>query len=1036
MTPEVWQRVCRVFEQVSELAPVQRDEFLRQLRQSDGEVGSQVEALLGQHDAPSILESPPSKIWDALAEAVTGISSVAPSKEWPATIGPYVIEGELARGGMGIVLRATDTKFGRPLAVKILDRKHQHDGSLGERFLEEARITGQLQHPGIPPVYDMGRLADGRPFLAMKLIHGQTFAALLAACGSALASSPAPALSGKPEDLARCIDVFDQICQTMAYAHTRKVIHRDLKPGNIMVGAFGEVQVMDWGLAKQLDGGAGITVCGLASESVLSNAKPQPEGRTRAGSIMGSPAYIAPEQARGEVEYLDERCDVFGLGAILCEILTGKPPFAAGNSRESLRLAGAGNLSAALALLEAPGVDATLAALAKQCLAPERDDRPRDAGAVAAAVANYRSALQERLKKAEIEQAAAQARAESEQAKAREERRRRQATRALAALAMLFVIAASAATVWYFHHEAEVEKQAEREQAQRKASEQLQKDKLTASIDDMLHKEDSSARHLKLYLDNNRDACKMFTDLDRWGELLTRRAEILAYANVKLDEGRGLLDQAVIDRVKASWDRYRADEKDFALARKLDEVQMDSYMLALENRGQSAAGDKYDKILSDEFHIAVRTTDPKEAAGIIDKSNLRYVLVAVLDHWAEMSQYPESKYSDLLPRLLAIARLADPHPWRDRFRQPAAWLDKDKLQELAKDIDPAEHSPQLLIAFAMRLDAKVSRDQGRAAMQQALLFSPKNFWLHMAMPYFVSDRREQAAYAEAARAVRPDSSVACSYLGMYLLVQKEVNPASKAANEATAIEALVQATNLDAKNAGAWYHLAWGYQATGKLDDAFKTCARAVAVRSDYLRAWNLLETVANAQSKLDEVVELCRQTVAKEPHNCAAHMTLARILKKQGHLAEADQAFKSAYEVAADEFNDPDSFESLGNDLVQTGEFAAAADVLQIVVRMTPKKLSALRSLGRAFSAQKKYDAAAKVLNDAVVLAPTDGALQAALGYALVSAGRFGDGRVAMQKALREVSEYDWMWFKLRGLLALCEPSVPSFRANLPSRP
>ena len=173
-----------------------------------------------------------------------------------------------------------------------------------------------------------------------------------------------------------------------------------------------------------------------------------------------------------------------------------------------------------------------------------------------------------------------------------------------------------------------------------------------------------------------------------------------------------------------------------------------------------------------------------------------------------------------------------------------------------------------------------------------------------------------------------------------------------------------------------------GYQATGKLDDAFKTCAsRGRAL--DYLRAWNLLETVANAQSKLDEVVELCRQTVAKEPHNCAAHMTLARILKKQGHLAEADQAFKSAYEVAADEFNDPDSFESLGNDLVQTGEFAAAADVLQIVVRMTPKKLSALRSLGRAFSAQKKDDAAAKVLNDAVVLPPRDGAFQAALGYA-----------------------------------------------------
>ena len=310
MTPEVWQRVCRVFEQVSEL-PVQRDEFLRQPRQSDGEVGSQVEALLGQHDAPSILESPPSKIlarWPrpsrasaALPRARNGPPRSAPTSSkanWPAAAWASSCARPIPSSAGPWPSRSSTANISTT-AVSANASSKRRSG-----------ITGQLQHPGIPPVYDMGRLADGRPFLAMKLIHGQTFAALLAACGSSVASSPAPAAASR-RNSARCIDVFDQICQTMAYAHTRKVIHRDLKPGNIMVGASAKSRSWTGAWPSSLTAG-GITVCGLASESVLSNAKPQPEGRTRAGSIMGSPAYIAPEQARGEVEYLDERCDVFG----------------------------------------------------------------------------------------------------------------------------------------------------------------------------------------------------------------------------------------------------------------------------------------------------------------------------------------------------------------------------------------------------------------------------------------------------------------------------------------------------------------------------------------------------------------------------------------------------------------------------------------------------------------------------------------------------------------------------------------------------
>jgi serine/threonine-protein kinase len=138
---------------------------------------------------------------------------------------------------MGAVLKAHDLTLRRELAIKVLLDQHRNQPELLERFLEEAQLGGQLQHPGIVPVHDLGECPDGRPYFAMKLVQGRTLAALLAD------------RRGPAEDLPRFVKVFEQVCQTLAYAHARRVIHRDLKPANVMVGEFGEVQVMDWGLA-------------------------------------------------------------------------------------------------------------------------------------------------------------------------------------------------------------------------------------------------------------------------------------------------------------------------------------------------------------------------------------------------------------------------------------------------------------------------------------------------------------------------------------------------------------------------------------------------------------------------------------------------------------------------------------------------------------------------------------------------------------------------------------------------------------------
>ncbi len=154
--------------------------------------------------------------------------------------------GEIAHGGMGAILKGRDSDIGRDLAVKVLLEQHRDNPELSRRFIEEAQIAGQLQHPGVVPIYELGAFVDGRPYFTMKLVKGRTLADVLAARPDSTA------------DQSRILGVFLQVCQTVAYAHARGVIHRDLKPSNVMVGSFGEVQVMDWGLAKVLPRGGAM----------------------------------------------------------------------------------------------------------------------------------------------------------------------------------------------------------------------------------------------------------------------------------------------------------------------------------------------------------------------------------------------------------------------------------------------------------------------------------------------------------------------------------------------------------------------------------------------------------------------------------------------------------------------------------------------------------------------------------------------------------------------------------------------------------
>lgn len=227
----------------------------------------------------------------------------------------YLVRRELARGGMGVINVVYDQDLRRVSAMKVMPRKLASNETRLRSFVEEARLTAQLEHPNIVPIHDIGLHPETRtPFYAMKLIEGQPFNEILDMLAQA---SPEERDAYPRESL---LDIFRSVCLAVAYAHSRGVIHRDIKPDNVMVGRFGEVQLMDWGLAKYVG----------ADEDEAEPVRavdPFSAELTQDGIIKGSPAYMAPEQACGDIERIDERTDIFLLGATLYHICVYCPPY-------------------------------------------------------------------------------------------------------------------------------------------------------------------------------------------------------------------------------------------------------------------------------------------------------------------------------------------------------------------------------------------------------------------------------------------------------------------------------------------------------------------------------------------------------------------------------------------------------------------------------------------------------------------------------------------------------------------------------------
>ncbi len=304
---------------------------------------------------------------------------IATTAHTPQSQERYTLTRLHASGGLGRIWLARDDNMGRDVALKDLRPERANNPSTWARFLREARVTGQLEHPNIVPVYEVGHGSNDQPFYTMRFVRGRTLS-------EAARDYHNPERKGQPETmrLRELLNAFVGVCNAIAYAHSRGVIHRDLKPQNVVLGDFGEVLVLDWGLAKVTGESSAEDLSvppALTGESVGST------DHTVAGQVLGTPAYMAPEQAEGRLDLLDTRTDVYGLGAVLYEILTGRPPFKGGDTATVLR-------KVTHELPERPrsiaaGTAAALDAICMKALAKKSSDRYASARNLAADIQHH-----------------------------------------------------------------------------------------------------------------------------------------------------------------------------------------------------------------------------------------------------------------------------------------------------------------------------------------------------------------------------------------------------------------------------------------------------------------------------------------------------------------------------------------------------------------------------------------------------------------------------------------------------------------------
>ncbi len=911
----------------------------------------------------------------------------------PPGAGPGGLQllGEIARGGIGTVLKGRDPDLSRDLAVKVLLDRHRDDPDLLRRFVEEAQIAGQLQHPGIVPVYRLGMLADRRPYFTMKLVKGRTLAALLAD----REPRPRPRRRGRGrrrgdrrppyDDLPRFIAIFEQVCRTVAYAHTRGVIHRDLKPSNIMVGGFGEVQVMDWGLAKVLargepapppdeprapaDGrssprrGAGAARTARTCPRRLGHRHARlhgPRAGPRRGPPRSTPAPTSSPSARSCARPSPAarrtpaggppRCAAWRRGA------TRPRPW-----RRSTAAAATPSWSPSPATAWPPNPRADC-----RTPAPSPTASPPTWPAWASGCGG-----------AELDGAAESARAAAAEAAAAVERRARRLTIGLAAAVLLLIGTAGGGYAWL-----------ERDRAARRAT----TERAVAAGLDRAH-----ALHAEA----------LAAPADRpgpWNE---------AMAAARGAEGRlrrGDAGPALAARVATAIAEIGRDGA--AAEARAARIAADRTLLAELESVRGGRADHGDAKQTDaEYAAAFRKAGldldavaPERAGEWIAARTAPLELAAFLDDWAAVRQLAEAG-EPAWRRPADAARAADKDPWRDALRAgrgdkgPAALAALRKLAGDGAELDaqPAEG----LRLLAMRLRAAGDREAAARVLAGAWRKRPDDFWVHLDLAQARGPESGEAAalyprpeeavrHLTAALAVRPRSAVAHHGLGVALQSQGKVDEA---------VAALREAIRIRPDYAQAHNSLGVALESQGKPDEAVAALREAIRLRPDYAEAHNNLGGALTDQGKRDEAVAEYREAIRLKPDIAEAHNSLGKALQSRGKRDEAVAEYREAIRIRPDY---AEAHNSLANALAGQGKPDEAVAELREAIRLKPDLAMAHNNLGVVLLSQGKVDEAVAADREAIRLKPDYALAHTNLANALSSQGKVDEAIAEYREAIR----------------------------------
>jgi serine/threonine-protein kinase len=891
----------------------------------------------------------------------------------------YQLLEEIGVGGIGRVYRARDRHLRRELAVKVLRASHEARLDIIQRFIAEAQIGAQLQHTGIAPVYEMGYFANGSPFLAMKLVRGHTLASMLSNRRTA------------SENQAGLLAIFQQVCQAIAYAHARGVIHRDLKPGNIMVGEFGEVQVMDWGLAKVLG----------ARESAEQEESPEGEAHTirtqrtetdefvsRAGLIIGTPAYMPPEQSLGAIQEIDQRSDVFALGAILCEILTLRPPFAADSTDEVCRMSQTGDLAEAHQRLNGCGADSSLRELAIACLAAEPADRPADAGVVAQELANYLASVEDRIQQERLN-------AERQKLLALEERKQRKLWIGLSAVALFALsMAAIAGLIWQHN-------QSQSRQRLMLAAQQVEADLLQAK---------------------NRIAA---------GDI---RAAWLDWNRAAAREGLEALPELCDER-----DRLR---RDLELTDELDRIRLlrsaNKYGVGIDLDAPLA---EYEKAFA-RYGLNVWTENQRSLAERMKKSLVKSALFASVHDWMLVCEYQFRREADETRRqqwrnqrnrLLELARLVNSDAKLDPIYDPANWDSPGKLDEFSKQLNTADVSPHLLVTLGEMLSDEARETLWRSGQSN----HPGDFWINSALAMLLDNNSNEEAvgFYRAALAIRPDAVTVHNSFGACL---KSLNRLDEA------FASYQRAIKIDPDYWLAYVNIGNIWRDRGDLDAAIESYRHSLRLHPDG-RSWTNLAQALYLKGNLDEAIQAVREALLLEPDLAEPHKNLGMFLEAAGKIDEALVSYHKAWELdpeveslrqnlsmlhydLANDFKDHQDFSSaihhyrrsievqpmyvsahleLADIFKRTGDLPAAIVSYRDAVRLEPNAADVHFKLGWALLAHQDYAAAQTSFRQAIELNPDDPQAHRNLGVTLSKLGRHEEAIGHINEALKRDPDY-----------------------------